>query len=110
MKSIVMTFCMLLVSLTTWAETSMVIDVRTPAEYQDGHLDIANNIPYESVAHKLVKEGVSTDTKIYLYCRSGRRATFAKGFLEQEGYTNVVNLGGLGDAEAYFAENPLAAE
>ncbi|MGB1091633.1 MAG: rhodanese-like domain-containing protein [Oceanobacter sp.] len=92
---------------TVWADPAMLIDVRTDAEYYDGHATGASNIPYESVAYELEKQGISKDTPIYLYCRSGRRATYAKGFLEQAGYSSVTNLGSLGEAEAFLEKNPL---
>jgi phage shock protein E len=41
---------------------------------------------------------------IYVYCRSGRRSGIAQSTLEEAGYNNVVNLGGLEDAQNKAAE------
>jgi len=38
------------------------------------------------------------DTEIRVYCRSGRRAGIALAALEEMGYTNATNVGGIGDA------------
>ena len=40
---------------------------------------------------------MNKDTKIYLYCRSGNRSATAQQLLQKQGYTNVIDLGGLGD-------------
>jgi phage shock protein E len=45
--------------------------------------------------HSLVED---KDQRIYLYCRSGNRSGQAKAILQELGYTNVVNAGGLEDA------------
>lgn len=42
---------------------------------------------------------VSKDTKLYVYCRSGSRSFQAKQLLDDAGFTNVVDLGGLRDVQ-----------
>ena len=61
-------------ALSAWAETYL-IDVRTPAEYAEAHADGAINIPVEDVAAKISEVTADKDADIYVYCRSGRRAT-----------------------------------
>jgi phage shock protein E len=40
------------------------------------------------------------DQQLVLYCRSGRRSGIAMDILEEEGFTNLVNAGGLRDLQA----------
>lgn len=76
------------------------IDVRSPAEFAGGHLEAAHLIPHEGIEAGVAQLGVSKDTPLYLYCRSGNRAGIAKGQLEQQGFTNVVNVGSLKSARS----------
>jgi len=83
-----------------WAET-VWIDVRTPGEFQTGHIDMAKNIEYQDILAGVKALKLDKEDEILLYCRSGRRASFARAELMEAGFTNVRNLGGLGDAEGY---------
>ena len=77
-----------------------VVDVRTPAEFAEGHLDGAVNIDFESgnFASEIAKLD-PTGTYV-LYCRSGNRAGKALSQMQTLGFTNVTNAGGLADAAA----------
>lgn len=76
-----------------------LIDVRTPEEFAAGHFAGATN--FDSVDIDAGKyPDLPKNSKIYLYCRSGSRATAAKTQLEKAGFTNVTNLGGLPDVQA----------
>lgn len=76
--------------------TALLIDVREPDEFAADHAENAKNIPLGDIeAGKLTKANMTV--KIYVYCRSGKRAGVAKTALEKQGYTNVENLGGLSD-------------
>jgi rhodanese-related sulfurtransferase len=83
------------------AEGAVVLDVRTPEEFADGHLPNATNIPHHRVAaniadvDKLV--GADKGKPIVLYCASGGRASQARQALQAAGYSNVVNGGGYDD-------------
>ncbi len=78
---------------------TLLIDVRTKEEYEEHHAVDAVNIPVEEICDgKLgVLENVGKDTPLHLYCRSGARSEKAEEMLRSFGYTDVVNLGGLGD-------------
>ena len=89
---------LLSVACGAWADDIHWIDVRSPAEYADGHLSAAVNIPYTEITQRIDEVTGNRDAQIYLYCRSGRRSGIALDALEQAGYTNVVNAGGLEDA------------
>ena len=73
---------------------AMLLDVRTPEEYSQGHLQGAVNIPYDQLAARVDEIDQDKDRDIVLYCRSGRRSGLAKRTLESLGYTNVLNAGG----------------
>lgn len=78
------------------ANGAVLIDVREPDEFAGGHAIKAVNIPLGKIQDGTYKSE-KKDQKVYLYCRSGRRAGIAEEKLRQEGYTNIVNLGGLSD-------------
>lgn len=80
----------------------LVIDVRTQAEWDEGHLDIATHIPLDQITDRIAEVAPDKDQKIYLHCRSGGRSGQAKVELEKLGYTSVENAGGLADARAKF--------
>ena len=91
-------FLSLFFSSSLLAAEPIWIDVRTADEYNKGHVSEATNIPYDEIA-----EGISTltrdlDASIHVYCRSGRRSGVAKETLENLGYTQVVNVGGVEEA------------
>jgi phage shock protein E len=73
-----------------------ILDVRSPAEYQQGHAQGAVNIPVDQLAIQLSKGlDFAQDDEITVYCLSGGRAGVAKTLLERAGFANVVNAGGL---------------
>ena len=75
------------------ADTSVIrLDVRTPEEYAEGHIDNAINIDVKNDSFE--SKALSTlpkDKTIALYCRSGRRSKNAAKILSDNGYT-VVEL------------------
>ena len=75
------------------AEGAVIVDVRAEAEFADGHVPGAVNIPVNQVP----KLDVPKDTPLFLYCRSGARSSRGCKALEKLGYTNVTNLGGILD-------------
>jgi phage shock protein E len=74
------------------------IDVRTPAEFEQGHLSNATLIPYDGIEKGIAALKLPKDTPIYLYCAVGGRAEKAKQTLEAINYTQVTNVGGIDDA------------
>jgi len=74
------------------------IDVRSPAEYQQGHLAQAQLIPFDGIEAGVSGLNLPKDTPIYLYCAVGGRAEVAKQRLEALGYDKVTNVGSLENA------------
>ena len=76
------------------ARGAPVIDVRTDAEFQEGHLPGAVNIPYDQITSRFGELPADKNQTIVLYCRSGRRSGIARRSLEELGFTNAINAGG----------------
>lgn len=71
----------------------LLLDVRTPEEFAEGHLPGAVNIPVEELEAKLASVPAKKDQPVVLYCRSGRRSETARKILEKAGFTKAKNLG-----------------
>ena len=82
----------------------LILDVRTPQEFAEGHVPGARNIPVDQIEHR------SSDLKgvhhLYIYCRAGRRADTAAAILSHQGLQSlgigqlsVVDDGGFPDWE-----------
>ncbi len=80
------------------AKGGLLIDVRSPEEYSEGHVKDALLIPHTQIFTADIP--AKKDASIYLYCKMGPRAEFAASVLKERGYTKVTNLGGLDDMEA----------
>ena len=79
-------------------ETGFVLlDVRTQEEYASGHIPGAICIPNETIGSEEIPELPDKDQLILVYCRSGNRSKQAAQKLADQGYTNVVEFGGIND-------------
>lgn len=76
----------------------LIIDARTEAEWNEGHLEGAVLIPYDRIAQEINKFAPDKDTKINLYCRTGRRSGIALETLKSTGYRHLINLGSMENA------------
>lgn len=72
-------------------EGAFLVDVRTPVEFDGGHVKGSINIPLDRVANSLEK--FKNKKHIIVFCRSGNRSSQAKSILEKNGFTNVTNGG-----------------
>ncbi len=72
---------------------AIIVDVRSKAEFQGGHIKGSINIPLDQIAanHKQLKDKAKP---IITCCASGMRSSAAKGILKSNGYTSVYNGGG----------------
>lgn len=69
-----------------------VIDVRTPIEYEGGHIPGAENVPVDQLPSSA--QGWDRNETIALYCLSGERSSNAFGYLKAQGFTSIHDLGG----------------
>lgn len=73
----------------------IILDVRTPEEYESGHIKYAINIPNETIGNTEIAELPNKEQLIMIYCRSGNRSKQASEKLVRLGYTNIVEFGGI---------------
>lgn len=73
------------------SEGATLVDVRTPAEFAEGHLEGAINLPLADLASHV--DELRSAKAVVLYCHSGLRAARAAAVLEQAGLKSVANLG-----------------
>lgn len=78
-------------SLTAHKGT-VIVDVRTAEEYNEGHIESSINIPLQTMGDSI--ESLKHYEKVIVICRSGRRSAKAKAELEEAGFMNVYNGGG----------------
>lgn len=79
---------------------AIIIDVRTPAEFQSGHLKSAKNMPLDKLMTQISK--INKDKTIITCCASGMRSASAKGMLKNAGYQNVHNGGSWTSLRKFF--------
>ncbi len=75
-------------------EDVLILDVRTPGEFAQGHVPGAVNIPHTEIAAHLDELAPYREKEIILYCRSGRRAGIAADILKKNGFTHLAHMEG----------------
>ena len=75
----------------------VILDVRTPSEYESGHIKGAKNIPVDELETRIVE--LNRDIETLVYCRLGMRSTRAMHILNYHNFTKVYNM--LGGIEAW---------
>ena len=73
---------------------AVLIDVRTPEEYSEGHIPESRNVPLQTL-DRVVNYVKNKDTELFVYCHSGARSRQAAAMLGRMGYTRVNNIGGI---------------
>ncbi|MFM1964362.1 MAG: hypothetical protein RL134_87 [Actinomycetota bacterium] len=80
---------------------TVIIDVRTPEEFNSGHLQGALNIPVESPDFANQVSALDPTATYAIYCRSGRRSAVATAEMGSMGFLHLYDLeGGFADLEA----------
>lgn len=74
-------------------EGALLVDVRTPQEYNERHIPGALNLPLQELEARTAE--LPKDRTLVLYCRSGNRSSMARRFLLSHGYDEVHDLGPL---------------
>ncbi|HYH04754.1 MAG TPA: rhodanese-like domain-containing protein [Bacillota bacterium] len=75
----------------------VLVDVRSPEEYQRGHIAGSKLIPLERLKSDAEVSFNSLDTPVVLYCQSGKRSRQAAQMLVALGYANIYDMGGIAD-------------
>ena len=75
-------------------ENAVLLDVRTPQEYREGHIPGSKNVPLQTL-DKVRSVVENKDAELFVYCYSGARSRQATAMLQHMGYTNVQNIGGI---------------
>ena len=79
----------------------VVLDVRTPGEFQSEHLENAINVDYEGSNFEGEVQKLDKSKTYAVYCRSGRRSGLATEIMAKDGFKSIFNLdGGIEDWQA----------
>ncbi|WP_227745058.1 thiosulfate sulfurtransferase PspE [Hafnia paralvei] len=89
---------MLMASTSLWAAEHW-IDVRTPDQYQEIHVKGAVNIPLKQLDQRISEVTLDKNDTLHLYCNTGNQSGKAEKLLQNMGYKNAINEGGLKDVE-----------
>ena len=73
----------------------LIVDVRRPDEFAEGHIKGAVNVPNEGIGDEMPAELPDKDQMLFIYCRSGNRSKEASAKLAKLGYTKVYEFGGI---------------
>ncbi|UGU14543.1 rhodanese-like domain-containing protein [Sinomicrobium kalidii] len=108
MKYLLLIFCCLFgfsargqvreVDITTMSKKDLpgkfLVDVRTPEEFAEGHIQGALNLDYSASGFVGQWKGIDRETPVYLYCRTGKRSAKASEILDSLGFEKIYNLKG----------------
>jgi len=75
-------------------ENSVLVDVRSPQEYKETHLDGSINIPIYEIEQKCKEIITNKNCIVIVYCQSGGRSSKAIKILEKQGYNKLYNIEG----------------
>ena len=75
----------------------LILDVRSPEEYAEGHIPHAINIPMEQFGEDPPKELPDRNQTIFVYCVKGIRSMNVANRLAHMGYKNIIEMGGIQD-------------
>jgi rhodanese-related sulfurtransferase len=70
----------------------VIIDVRTPSEYAEGHIEKAVNIDYYSDNFELTLDQMDKNRTYLVYCHSGNRSALAVNIMKEQGFREVYNM------------------
>lgn len=76
------------------AEEGQVIDVRTPEEFNAGHIKNAVNINIHDENFESRIESLDKSKAVYVYCKSGGRSADATDVFKEKGFKNIIELDG----------------
>ena len=74
-----------------------IVDVRTPAEYNEAHIEKAILLPVDTIGENASSVIPDLEAVCFVYCRTGSRSAASSAQLVQMGYRNIYDLGGIKD-------------
>ncbi len=86
------------------AGQGILLDVRRPDEYDDGHLVAARNIDALSDGFRSAIDALDRDATYFLYCRTGNRSGQAAAVMAEMGFKSLYNIGGFADLASAGAD------
>lgn len=78
------------INLRVDLENKSILDVRTEAEYQAGHIGNAKNIPLETLHERMLE--LNPSEIYYIYCQHGLDSLVASSILMKHGFKNIINV------------------
>ncbi|MBN2165029.1 MAG: FAD-dependent oxidoreductase [Marinilabiliaceae bacterium] len=90
--------------------STIIVDVRTAGEFRLGAVPDAINIPLDEIEKRYIELGNNPSREIIFYCASGARSAYAQMFLQQLGYANVKNGGGVSSMMSKLKQKEQPAE
>lgn len=85
-------------SSTATSSNAIILDVRTPQEFAEGHLDGAVNVDFNAGAVPAALAEMDPNAEYIVYCRSGNRSGQVAALMDAAGFKNVEDLGPLDNA------------
>ena len=101
-----LTLLLLLISFNAWTQDRLIVDVRTIPEWKTKSIKGAQLIEWQNILLPINEMDIPRDHEILLFCRSGNRSGKAKKILEENGFTNVKNLGSI-EMASKFLNQPI---
>jgi hydroxyacylglutathione hydrolase len=86
----------------------LVLDVRKPTEYAEGHVKEALNIPLVDLNNPINMAAIEDEHNVYVHCGSGYRSVIAASLLKRQGIHNLRNV--VGGWDAIKEEKKIATE
>jgi phage shock protein E len=80
--------------------SATIVDVRTPQEYAEGHLEGAVNLDLSGGQLEAELSSLDPTATYVVYCRTGNRSATATALMRDAGFTDVTDLGGIDQAAA----------
>lgn len=93
----------LLALMSNKSSNTVVLDVRTPKEFNEGHIEGAINVSHDQIKENLKTLLAYKDKTVVVHCRSGRRAVSAENALRAAGFSDLRHLDG--DMKGWQAAN-----
>ncbi len=78
-------------------EKALLVDVRTPEEYAEKHIQNSLSLPLDQLERQAIKRIPDKTTPVFVYCLSGSRSARAAGILAKLGYNHVYDMGAMGN-------------